>query len=279
MEPNSIIIDWLSWTIPRELVTEAETTELHEQRMVWQDIRLWSVSLYHLLLNDPEGWTPGRGRPPYSSCYRSEHGIAIYHSPVIDNILIEISGRGMEWIRAHQYDDFIMQQALERVTRFDVAVDVISQAQPSEIVRNGVSGRFKSHSHVTSETGETQYVGSRKSDRYLRIYRYNEPHPRAHLLRYEFVFRKQMAKDALAAFITSQHDLRGMMAYCGQTYGINHHTYNTDARAIPVELYRPERHSASTVLWITGAVAPAFKRLLKEGVISDPEQFLKEHFL
>lgn len=81
-----------------------------------------------------------------------------------------------------------------RSTRIDLAVDIETDIRPQEFVANRERGRFKSEGHITSESGETCYVGSRTGERLARVYRYADPHPRQHLLRVEVECKGEFAK-------------------------------------------------------------------------------------
>jgi hypothetical protein len=273
------MIDWVSFTVPFTPTTQSNLSEYKAGQLAWDAIGRYSSKLLTVLYKCPSGFQWSRGRAPYSASWRCDEGVTIYYHPRINNILIEVSGRGCDHFRKENQLDTILKSALERLTRLDFAIDVETDVLPTEIARKGIQGRFKSYSTTRSETGETCYIGSRKSERYLRIYRYNPPHPRHAYLRYEFVSRKDMAKSVLRAYLDNGQDDEKLMAYFGEAFGINHPTYAVAAENIPVHLYRKERGKAGTMLWLTGTVAPAFKSLVAEGVIDNPRQFCEEWLL
>jgi len=42
---------------------------------------------------------------------------------------------------------------------------------------------------------------------------------------------------------------------------------------------KPERLAGNTVTWLVRSVAPAIKRLISEGVITDPAAFFDQYFI
>jgi len=137
---------------------------------------------------------------------------------------------------------------------------------------------MRSSGYQKSETGETCYVGSQKSDRYARVYRYNEPHPRAHLLRIEHVFRKDYAK--LVAKQCVNADVADVAAAAGKAFGWAHPVWDVQAiQDCDISLVGERRDDGKTVYWLVNSCAPAFKRLVETGGINDAEAFLTRYFL
>ena len=276
---NRKIVDWVSFTINVEQDLSNGVTVLRSWDNFLDAFEKFSPEMYwYFVSNISQGWKPSRGRSPYSHSWSNSAGFVVFYSPKLPHALIEITGTGCDRLRKENFMNRVLHTVKHRVTRLDFAVDVECDTKPSEVVEDGINGRFKSKSNIISETGETQYVGSRKSDRYLRIYRYNEPHPRHKLMRYEFVFKKQLARDMLQSYVAGQFNDERMMAYCGHAFGIEHDTFSTTAEPIPTHIYRKERENAGTLRWIVSQCAPAFKKLVRQGVIENPESFIKEYF-
>jgi hypothetical protein len=51
------------------------------------------------------------------------------------------------------------------------------------------------------------------------------------------------------------------------------------AQHADISVVAPERRGGGTVFWLIKSVAPAFQRLVREGVIREPGKFLNEYFL
>lgn len=276
---NRKIVDWISFTIMIEQDFSSRVTILDSWDNFLYAFERFSPDMNRYFMESIlDGWKPSRGRSPYSHSWSNDAGFVVFYSPKLPHALIEITGTGCDRLRKDHVLNKVLHTVRHRVTRFDFAVDVECETKPSEVVEDGISGRFKSKSNIISETGETQYVGSRKSDRYLRVYRYNAPHPRSGLMRYEFVFKKQLARDMLQSYVAGEFNDDRMMSYCGHAFGIEHETFSTKAKPIPTHIYRKERENAGTLRWLVAQCAPAFKKLVKQGVIENPEEFIKEYF-
>ena len=137
---------------------------------------------------------------------------------------------------------------------------------------------MRASGYQNSESGETCYVGSQKSDRYARVYRYNPPHPRADLLRIEHVFRRDYAKKVAAEVINSS--VEAIAASAGLAFGWAHETWDVSQdQSVDISIIHEKRATGKTVFWLIDSCASAFKRLCADGTIKDPEAFLREHFL
>jgi hypothetical protein len=148
----------------------------------------------------------------------------------------------------------------------DIAVDIDTQIAPDVFCAHREKGHFKAWSEALSASGHTVYVGSKKSDRYARVYRYFPPHPRSRFLRVEHVLKGEQAK--LAA---SQIDTFGIDAFVtmiGNTFGWKHEIWSpiidTDES---VMAWRPERRQGKTVAWIFKTVIPCMAKLIHDNAL------------
>jgi len=235
--------------------------------------------LWREIVSATGSWELSSGRAPYKQSCRTEQGITLYYNVNLEHCLMEISGRGCEFLRSHNLLNRLIEMTAERITRIDLAVDILTDTSPADFVRDSASARFKSRGTVTSDTGSTEYIGSRKSERYCRVYRYAPPHPRSNFLRTEFVFRKTNAKLFVQNAIEADFQLIPLALGAGMVYGFEHAVWDLRGDEIPLHSYTPERRQGKTIMWLCSQVAPAFKKLVKEGVIDDPEQFVREFFL
>lgn len=253
-----------AWTIQRFLMQEM-TLQLGE---IWQAISPNLLS-----------WELSSGRPPYSASYRTDRGIILFWNVRLGHCLMEITGQGCEFLRGVKMLNPLIQRMKSRLTRIDLAVDMQTECTPSSFLAQSQSARFKSRASMLSDTGHTEYVGSRNSERYCRVYRYAPPHPRANLLRSEFVFRKQNAKLFAQSAVECGFDLTALALGAGQIYGFEHDDWNLKGDEIALDSWTPERAQGKTVRWLISQVAPAFKRLVNEGVIDNPTEFLEKYFV
>lgn len=228
-------------------------------------------------------WQPlGHGRAPYDEGWEIPNtNVYLWVNHALPHATMEATGMGCQWLDSVGWLDRLIEKTHERCTRIDIAADFLTDVTPVEFVAAGVTGRMSARAHLRSDSGETVYVGSQKSDRFARVYRYNEPHPRADKLRVEMVHRKEYAKavarlwdgpikpamDVVLKVANSGYDWQH--ALMGEKYApIKMQANVTDARS-----------EAGTVRWLIKQAAPAFKRLVAEGAIKDPEAFFTKYFL
>lgn len=139
---------------------------------------------------------------------------------------------------------------------------------------------FKSTGSQKSKTGETEYLGSKKSDRFARVYRYDPPHERSDKMRIEMVFKRDQAEQAYAAI--QEHGIWRAALMSGNVYKFEHPDWTTlEGYDMDMEKmkYAPnEQRGQSTVMWLLTQVKPAIERAHREGLI-DKKRFVLEHFL
>lgn len=263
-----MIIDWLSFTLPikptnndleasnRAYKALSEYVEPFADWCYAQDVKAVSA------------------RRPYCNAIR--WGDCVCYSGVnIDHVLVEISGKGCENLRDAKLLNGLLKTVEPSVTRIDIAYD-IKKVTPDEIVAKGYSERFRTHSRIASDTGVTHYVGSVKSERYARVYRYSEPHPRHELCRIEIVHRKRYAR-ILAAAINDRGLMETGIAALS-SYGFKHKAVPTDPEKA-LQTVAIIKGDQKTLRWLIAQCAPAFKRLVIDGTITEPNEFFDRYFL
>lgn len=215
-------------------------------------------------------------RAPYRIALgRDDRSFTVFGNSHTGTVLYELTGRGCsglyEWERAQVF----ISPLVDRLTRIDLAVDMENSTRPSVFSNERGPNGFRSLSYITSDTGETVYIGSPKSDRFARVYRYNEPHPRSHLLRVEFVFRRNLARSAAAELLDTKTKSE-LMAKLGNTWGLQHREwrpeYHSDETIRTPSL---TRNDEDTLMWLYKQVAPAIRRMLKTGAL-DMTDFLEK---
>ncbi len=189
------------------------------------------------------------------------------------HILVELSGYA-----CNQFDSLdmllpLIDQTAERCSRIDFAVDIDTQTDPMDFINERGNKSFKSSGHKVSPTGRTYYIGGRTSERMARVYRYNEPHPRAHLLRVEAEYKGEAAKVASRHLSTS-----GLQQSCLDA----HHPFQwqhtswyqngIQSEKMPYKAYNPQ--NASTVRWLYGDVITALRKAIKAELV-DLDEWLK----
>jgi len=246
-------VDWLSFTMPCLNVGV---------KMKWRALSL-SIQLSELtsgvLMPDEERVSIGRYPYQWSmSCT----GMRVFFSETGD-ALVEITGQGCEQLHEAGVLRTVVMAYADRITRLDHATDIETDTTPIDFVRE-MRRHPKTSSHIRSESGETMYIGSMKSDRYARVYRYAPPHPRAAWLRCEHVFRKDDAKVAARRWI-EQGDGQ-FAADCGGTFGWEHKDWTPEGGE-KISKWKPEKRNASLCRWLSVQVVPALSKGLLSGEI------------
>jgi hypothetical protein len=269
-------IDWLSFTMTvRPSVNDAEAFYVSIEQ-AFQDA--FGQANFETVFGG--AWERlERGRAPYSHGWaKRDEGVTIYASPSLTHMLVEISGVGCTRIIEMGWMESVLHSIADRVTRIDIATDIPTTTLPQEFIAAGYSDRFGSVGVFSSPTGETVYIGSQKSERFARVYRYNPPHPRSDLLRVECVARRDHAKAIARAVLGVGED--GVAAALGEAYGWQHQDWQPSVTGdVDISVVQPERAAGKTVFWMVHSVAPSFKRLVRQGVITDPEGFIRAYFL
>jgi len=275
-------IDWITFTMTMRYQSSYpdsfSTTDVYAAAMesTWEenfDRDLLAVAFGGL-------WEKNEfSRAPYTDAWRlPDRGITLFASPTLNHCCVEISGSGCETLIAKGVLNQVLQQVHSRITRIDIASDIETQVKPSEFVEKRKHKRMQADGYQNSKTGETCYIGSQKSDRYARVYRYNDPHPRANLLRIEHVFRKAYAKATAQAVLTD--GLESVAKAAGGAFGWEHEVWRPDSGGdADISIVHEKRATGKTVFWLCNSVAPAFRRLVEDGTIADPVAFLQRYFL
>ena len=261
---SNAFIDWLSFTIPKPM---QHRTQYHVVFRRWLEdcpVKLQTIFGHG-------AWKQGKGRSPYALSWEL-NGCTVFDGPTSDHMLVELSGRGCDLAGNDIYD--VLRQVRARITRIDIAVDFTGLETPEQLLAQVQDGRMKSRSMIKSHTGETAYIGSRKSSQIVRIYRYNPPHPRANLTRVEYMGRKQWAKaiaqkviddgiDSVYASICERFKLP-------QTVRLDH----TSASSLRLEYGK--KSESKTLMWLIGTCVPALHRLSENGTI-DLDDFIQTY--
>lgn len=271
---TDVLVDWLSFTVVSPSLNSVPRS-------------LWLVKCLRAarqatavdvpIPRDPTDFEEYSGRAPYLVRWTcAKYGTTLLAHPGLGHLLIEISGKGCEALREATVFDDALSGACSHLTRLDLAVDMDPGCDPRAFVKEHNPTRFSCDSTFTSRTGITCYVGSTKSDRFARVYRYKDPLPRSGTMRAEHVFRGDWAR-RIGALIVAK-GLAAAAQYCGQVWGWSHAAWDiqeTDG-LIKVSRDLATRHP-NQVLWLLSQVFPAMRRMEKEGIIDDLRAFLDEY--
>lgn len=208
--------------------------------------------------------------------YRLRHlstEVALSFGGINPHILVELAGKACDTFDAADLLYPLISNTAERTTRIDFAVDIDTTEDPRAFSAFRNSKAFKSSGEQRTPSGRTNYVGGRKGQRMARVYRYEPPHPRSHLLRVEAEYKGNAAKAAAGHLLEV-----GLQQACLDA----HSPFQWASPAwspedgngikIPYKAYRPE--NAATVRWLYGDVVTALSKALKKGLI-DWDEWLK----
>jgi len=256
----SVRIDWLSMTLPIEnIVSVSPDTMKPEVRSMVRDhyphVTDWLASYSDMIETG--------GNRIFDRGFRSATGgFTIFQRTGRPFSLIEFSGTGVQELREAGLHYKFTCLHWERLTRLDIAVDYETKVTPQEFAICRNNDRFEHYCDIHSETGDTYYVGSKKSERFVRIYRYNEPHPRSHLLRCEFQLKSTYAKNF--AYMMKTNTLRELQASLHRSFGFTHPLVDTINAAKPVKAPRAGA-KGGTERWLFAQVLPAIEKLVENG--------------
>jgi len=203
-------IDWYSFTVPTVTplsATGQETYDVINQMLA----ALFGAAIDPL---EPIGtWSISEARGFYK--WRAVHvgsRLTLSWGEVNPHVFVELPGQACTWAREVAVFERLVKMTADRASRIDAAIDIVTATTPEQFVAAGHAARFSdSLGNIKSKTGDTYYVGSRKSDRCARVYRYAPPHPRSHLLRIEAEYKGASAR-ILAGTIASAGQLEAVRA-------------------------------------------------------------------
>lgn len=257
-------IDWISFTLKTDAHIITASDLYHAAKGL-----LKGVSNDHkTYIFNGTSFEPCGGRAPYAlALARDDAGVRVYGGGPLKSVLFEISGRGCEGLYPLHAAQSFLAGVLTGISRVDFAIDVRSDTRPSDFANERSHQAFRSISYIRSDTGETVYVGSPKSDRFARVYRYNAPHPRHELLRIEHVFRRGLARTTAEIFVR-EPNLSRFVAAMGNSWGWIHKDWRPDVHTVEkISIPAATRENMDTVNWLYKQVAPAMRRLMREGAI------------
>lgn len=257
-------IDYISLSFPKVEIRSMEDgaifgAELFGER--WQDA----------LESNPREFYATKATAPFNAALHSPLGV-IQWKRHKQGAMLSCSGKAMARLDWH----WIQWACSEmKVTRIDIAHDIHNPdaaITPASIVRGSIS---KSRSEMHSETGDTYYLGSFKSDAMTRVYMYNKPNPRAGVPRVEHQFRRKYAQQV--ARLVAQGRMYDVYETRNKALSLSTDASATDAHTT-TRFVQPVRSDddSKKAAWILKSVRPTLCRLLREGVIKASELFDEE---
>jgi len=257
-------VDYLSFSIMEDM-REGEGNNAGGERV--RNILLERCPVFGGDYVDLCQWEIGGARGHYGcSVFSPDSFAAVRWGGSANHILVEMPGTACQLARDKGLLSGIISSVTERCTRLDIAVDIVTAHSPGDFVSWGYNERFKSRAEIVSADGETEYVGSMKSERYARVYKYNSPHPRAGTLRVEHVFRSEYAK--VAAQLVGKSGVLALSAMCGNTWGWRSPDWSPEAVTDgKIKAQRSDRHEPARIRWLHNVCIPALVKAHKQGLL------------
>jgi hypothetical protein len=275
------ILDWASFTMPIEHTEEPPGEHAFVARVIRVTAALNEI-MPTVMSFSVDDLMVATAQKPYRRAWGCPNtGWRINCDPKRKEALIVFNGGACETLRkmGAVAEREVLMQMIETGTRLDIATDIPTQVEIKDIERAGWAKRITSTSFISSGKGDTLYIGSRKSGAFARVYRYSPPHPRSHLMRVEHEMKKDQAKavSQIAAIHGVDVAQRSVAAKFDYGHPMLMTTFDGSSRQIVTE--RHERTMARTEIWLMTQAAPAFQRLVRDGVIDDPAAWVKKYML
>lgn len=212
-------------------------------------------------------WGVEGAKHPYKTRIRhAVTDVCLSVGKVNAHIYVEFAGKACATFDGKGILDDIIRKSVDRTSRIDFAVDIQTDVDPREFSNERENLSFKSSGERRTPSGRTNYIGGRTSERMARVYRYEPPHPRSHLLRVEAEYKGDAAK------ASSKHYLEmGLQQACldaHKAFEWRHATWTPEIPStgkIEYKNYSPE--NASTVRWLYGDVITALSKAHKAEII------------
>jgi len=216
---------------------------------------------------DRPTWSLESGGKNYAVRLRHDAtDVALSFGSKNEHIYVELAGRACDAYESVDALVPLVTSTAERASRIDVATDFETSVTPEEFSDCRNKLKWKHRPVYPSDSGTTCYVGSRSSERMARVYRYNPPHPRSHLLRIETEYKGKAAKSV--AYVVGVHSPSVLAARTNAIFSWSHPLWaelGEVGTPIKYKGYRPT--NAATVLWLYGDVAKAVRKGIAGGYL------------
>lgn len=255
-------IDYLSFTIQTGSFATVPPTRLMVAVREW--IETNASPLIGLLI-EPHNFKALPGRAPYAQHWqREDGGLSIFAGTEREEILFEIGGVGCDILDRAEILMPLIGLVHERLTRIDITADILTDTTPPDFAKQRSNKRHKSGGEKHSPSGYTVYIGSKTSERFAKVYRYNEPHPRAKLLRVEHTLKRKEARQAAKLMLSN--GLAYVVEMCGRTFGWKHPDWQPDPLSWgKLPTIEKEHGTKSTIFWLNSQVLPALVKAQQTG--------------
>ena len=179
--PLTIAPHWLAATVHKSLgaVASAYVEDFHDlPDMSWAELdRHWFVALDRSIAGYAGGWQGRDGVKIYAYPSTGQHCHLVMSGTVLERHTIDSIRRFLlRYVDETEFEEFLAggKRPDIRITRFDIAIDHCPFS-PRTVFDAMDRGDFRSKSrpgawYPDTGTGSTVYLGSKKSDKQLRVY-------------------------------------------------------------------------------------------------------------
>lgn len=255
------IVDYFSFSIPTPRLMAQWDLSAEHNVPFHCDERTGGIAW---LLASQQNWSEITKQGIFDRGFRfPDVGISYFDGHKSDVSLIQISGAGCAYFRETGHLDTLINDWHDRSTRIDIACDIETDVEPEIFARQRSNQRFDISQHIKRESGVTFYVGSRESDRFCRVYRYNAPHPRSDKLRVEVQLSKKQAKHAAA--LVAHEGVQRVGEQLSRTFGWTHPCFLHASETQGMASAPRSETKGNTVFWLYKQVLPALRKSAEKG--------------
>lgn len=208
----------------------------------------------------------------------SEFGWSLLYGASHGRFLIQLPGEACAALRMDTDSEGLsvglnplLQAVPNRITRIDIAATFKDGISADALAALFTKKDMRKYTRIASETGVTQYIHNRQTERSARVYRYNPPHPRHEWIRIEFELKGHHAARAQEQIpkVGLQPIMAALLSDWGFVAGnfVNAIIKSTDTQSLAYA----SRQRAGGVRWLYGTAIPAVKKAIQTGELKREE--------
>lgn len=257
-------VDYLAWTIPTRIPFSEEGEPCVQPALIVLNEFLGDVFAPVIAGHIWEVYKAKRFY--HTRIFDDNTKISLQVGTVNRHVYVEFGGQSLDHIRTAGLYEHLIQKVGSRTSRIDFAVDFETENTVGSFIGNRDKGRFKAGGDVFSEDGETSYVGSWKAERFARVYRYHEPHPRAKYLRAEVVLKGKYAKQGMSILLAEGLAAATLAAH--EPFQWKSELWQPEvATESRIKSQRSDKERAGTVRWLYGDIISAIVKCYHDGLL------------
>lgn len=266
-------LDWLTFSLPAERFEPNVKDSFDAQLFEWAGALAKRYPELADLDNETgTAWRYGGSVRPYPlSLENTETGARIGFGGQHDQCTVWLSGGACQELRAQGLEPGFLAWLADKdlsVSRIDIAVDFDTPHGINTLaaIIAGKQAKAQTQNMQRSKTGETISFGSRKSARYVRLYRYTD-NPLRPFPRLEIELKGKSAKAAL--WKINNFGVERVFETLVKKAGLNLDIGLNQGLLPVLDLERKSKPTAASKLaWLRNQVAPAIRSMVEQDMIS-----------